>query len=668
MENYYIKENTVSVSERGKNKLSDLLESSIPDKFTSDALITVPKQFTWMSDVFSELPTNCILNKGVTGCGGTTLAIRSKRKYVIAVPNISMIENKLKSESNLFGLYGGIPISKLDEFIRRGGNKIMVTYDSLYKVSKLLGDKTKDWHVLIDEEHTILMAGDYRNKAVNSVLQQYGLYKDYTFLSATPVHNEYRLDSTKHIKKIEIHWEASFEGKVNKISSTDPLKDIAFKCFETLTSSIDVEPNKYIFLNSLNDIKNVINNIQRIMKKRNINLSENISIYCANNKRNKSFFKVKMKDKFKVLVVNERNRRINFLTATAFEGSDIFDENGESIVVMTAKQHTIANIFMTLPQIFGRIRNTKFNKNVYVYYYIDKDNGDIFRSEKSFQEHLDMITDFSKGYVEKFNNYKERSLDLAHEYAKTIDYDTLLIDIKGDDNGNVTEMFVNESLAKAKMNSYKTLMTTFKVIDRIERANINRTVSYDYIPKESEFTNERIEGIKAKSGINFKATAKMYCSLRKEKELIESSNMDDTLSIPSNIKMSENGVLERYENINEALTDLQGLYFDMYKWYDSIGETGFIRANYSKTNILRMFTTNNKRLSQKEKVRRLLGLKDGRVYQPRQLKYQIQRAYDDLGINQRAKSEDINEFYNAEFVRRRVKGKPTKGWTIVNVT
>lgn len=35
--------------------------------------ITANKSAKFLSDVISDVPSQCLLNKGVTGCGGTTL-------------------------------------------------------------------------------------------------------------------------------------------------------------------------------------------------------------------------------------------------------------------------------------------------------------------------------------------------------------------------------------------------------------------------------------------------------------------------------------------------------------------------------------------------------------------------------------------------------------------
>lgn len=41
----------------------------------------------------SDLPKNCIFNKKITGCGGTTIALKNEINYVIAVPTTELIVN-----------------------------------------------------------------------------------------------------------------------------------------------------------------------------------------------------------------------------------------------------------------------------------------------------------------------------------------------------------------------------------------------------------------------------------------------------------------------------------------------------------------------------------------------------------------------------------------------
>ena len=41
-----------------------------------------------------DLPQNCIFNKVVTGCGGTTIVLFNEKDYIIAVPTTELITNK----------------------------------------------------------------------------------------------------------------------------------------------------------------------------------------------------------------------------------------------------------------------------------------------------------------------------------------------------------------------------------------------------------------------------------------------------------------------------------------------------------------------------------------------------------------------------------------------
>ena len=56
----------------------------------SELKINTDNGFLQMED----LPQNCIFNKVVTGCGGTTIALFNERNYIIAVPTTELITNK----------------------------------------------------------------------------------------------------------------------------------------------------------------------------------------------------------------------------------------------------------------------------------------------------------------------------------------------------------------------------------------------------------------------------------------------------------------------------------------------------------------------------------------------------------------------------------------------
>ena len=122
-----------------------------------------------------DLPHNCIFNKVVTGCGGTTVVLQNAEDYVIAVPTTELIINKtnitqagISKQSykgikpfGLFGKFDDAAELKLKDYLNSSGTKkIMCTYD---KVPRLLDFiEPHNFRLLIDEYHCLLKAYSYR--------------------------------------------------------------------------------------------------------------------------------------------------------------------------------------------------------------------------------------------------------------------------------------------------------------------------------------------------------------------------------------------------------------------------------------------------------------------------------------------------------------------------
>ena len=107
----------------------------------------------------TELPVNCILNKHITGCGATELAIRNQIDTIIAMPYVSLVKNKSiyrRDNISVLGVYGGISKADIEEYARqRAPLKIASTYDSIPKVIQTLEaigrNPYKDMFLLVDE-------------------------------------------------------------------------------------------------------------------------------------------------------------------------------------------------------------------------------------------------------------------------------------------------------------------------------------------------------------------------------------------------------------------------------------------------------------------------------------------------------------------------------------
>ena len=165
----------------------------------SDLKINSNNGFLKMED----LPQNCIFNKVVTGCGGTTVALFNKYDQIIAVPTTELITNKtglteagvaiikapdgIKTQS-VFGLFGEFKLAQktLKEYVASPGTKkILCTYDKVEQLVRFI--EPQQYQILIDEYHQLLKACSYRSDAIKGVLENFMKFKSFCFLSATPI-------------------------------------------------------------------------------------------------------------------------------------------------------------------------------------------------------------------------------------------------------------------------------------------------------------------------------------------------------------------------------------------------------------------------------------------------------------------------------------------------
>ena len=71
----------------------------------------------YLSDVMSEIPSNCILSKRIPGCGATTLELETQRNSIIVVPNVPVIKSKCGKYSNLLGVYEDVTTDKIRNYL-----------------------------------------------------------------------------------------------------------------------------------------------------------------------------------------------------------------------------------------------------------------------------------------------------------------------------------------------------------------------------------------------------------------------------------------------------------------------------------------------------------------------------------------------------------------------
>ena len=320
----------------------------------------------------SELPEfqdglpHGIVNKTKTDVGGTYVAANCRYNYIIVCPFRDLVDSIAADKNNkyeIFKCYGGTREQQFRKYAKEHKvYKIAVTYDSLDKLLKWMGNNTDGWKLLIDEYHLILEDLDYRESAIMQMCWNIQKFKHYTFLSATPIDEEYEADFFKNLPHYKIIWAPGLPITIRKIKATCLPLGLAkliriFKEEGISLPDINGELRKveqlFIFLNSVTTIKQVIDTLE---------LEEDeVKICCAKRQRNRLIL-----GRFKQESAIAPNKRINFFTKKSFQGCNLFSNNGLIIVASDVhRTQTLVDITTTMEQISGRLRENDEYHNIF---------------------------------------------------------------------------------------------------------------------------------------------------------------------------------------------------------------------------------------------------------------------------------------------------------------
>ncbi len=304
----------------------------------------------YLSDVLNLLPSNCLLDKGITGCGGTTLEINSNRDSLILVPNINIVLSKCNQHKNLIGVYGETSYSEFTKLFKskKKNKKIIATYDALSKIINWVGDSIFDFFLLVDEYHILFNYYRFRHNAISYILDNFSKFKEYCFMTATPLNDNNILKELKYLDKISIEWPQATKVNVDLIVTRFTSKELS----NQIDKALKADYNLHIFLNSINTIKSVITGLK----------TKDYRTVCSKDAEAKDH---KLGGKLQVSLITDPIKKINFYTATAFEGSDIYDPKGKTIVVSDTNISTsLIDISTLFIQICGRLRDSIYKDQV----------------------------------------------------------------------------------------------------------------------------------------------------------------------------------------------------------------------------------------------------------------------------------------------------------------
>lgn len=315
------------------------------------------KENMYISEVLKKIETNKIYSKP-TGCGFTTLELKSDRNSIIIEPNKPVIQNKRdkmnrRDRRNLKvrAVIEGTTIDDLVDYLKSDipYKKIISTPESFYKVIAAFTELNQlngmydNYFMLIDEcERTVQDVG-YRTDIIIP-LEHFFKFKGKAMVSATPIIPSDPRFNEHRFQFFEIKQVPFIKQDVTVISTNNTI--ISFKAL------IERNPREkfFVFLNSTHSIYTLIEFM---------GIHKESEVFCSEDSKGKleenGFKQVKclidVKEKFE--------KKYNFFTSRFNSAVDIEGIENPFIVIITdcyMAEHTMVDPVSEVEQIIGRFR------------------------------------------------------------------------------------------------------------------------------------------------------------------------------------------------------------------------------------------------------------------------------------------------------------------------
>lgn len=602
-----------------------------------ETVINIPKEYKYMSEVFSTLPDNSFLCKSVAGVGGTSLAISNSEHYVIAVGSVELIINKSEQHDNLIPVYADISIKDIENSINikrltQQPIKIMVTYDSLPRVVDVLGASVKDFKLLVDELQVLLKASDtFKPVVVTKLFRLVDEFKSVCFMTATPTPRKYFPTEVAKLDYIRLMWEGS---SVMHIKKAKMKGDVTSKVVAIALHHLDTEGTPLFFYNSL---RGIVPCVKQLIKARGLT-HKDIKIICADNDRNRTYLKEQLGADWKperplykettdgITSLNPRNKPIQFCTKYAFEGLDFCVEDAHTYIISDvknkSKHHTRIDISTDIQQIAGRCRNQNpLIKREAVFLWNDEFTG-VTLSEEEYEDYVKNELSIAKDMEQRYTLDKLKSMKIDFNSSP------YFLEVDG-------ETQTNDYAVYGLCISYAALNADYVNV----MVDDDKTVLEDKLELFSETDNYHIPDIKLEDlakmekKLNFKELAMEYYDLHES--LKTDSSTEEILKKKMEVLLSLDGEFKSY-------VDVLGI--------EAIKATHFHKTK-TKVKFNKAVGIDQKSKAQKTALK-TIKLKHDTFYSFKELKDLVKCAYDKLSVSCTAKATDVQSIYSVKNTSR----------------
>lgn len=599
-----------------------------------------------------------ILNKTLTGCGGTSLFLNSGLMVVIISPRIQVLKNKHKQYPDSFLFHipqcGDRPSAikqKMEElnsylhlhygltpFGQPPPAKILVTLDSVGKVLSVLEScSIIDKFLFVVDEFQCLM-GDAIFKGtvdMNFLVNIDNRARRICYLSATPIPEIY-LDYIPQLANLpyyKLQWDpAVIEEPTLKVRQMKKGENAVKLCTELIQKyrnngyferkiiqgNVVYSREACIFLN---EVKSII----RIIEKNNL-LPEEVTILCSESKSSE------LPKGFTIGgLCTDRNNPINktftFCTKASFEGVDFYSTNASTYIFIDGgKEWLSLDVAIDLSQILGRQRldSNPFRHDATLYYKTVPNPV----TEVEFRQKQSEMEQTTKERLDMYDASQEQSKKWLVDLHLKI---------------SPEEKFVSDYVDVIQENGQSTLGFNYLVM----AVKWNQWYQRRYYYSNS---HQLISGIQSALGIGRKPV-----EVRDFESWYNNASDKDKLAGYADFR-------NKYPQYDEWIFQNPFIDLRFHQWYATLGYSTLKRVNFKEDKVINIY--NEYCVQDLIKTACINAFEVGKIYSLKDVKNMLQQIYDHAGFSGKtAKATDLGTYLCSQKVQR-TDGQGNRLWYI----
>lgn len=613
--------------------------------------IQMPENIRYMSEASELLSKSLplsgkyILDKTLTGCGGTEFFINSGRHLVLVSPRTGVLLNKSQQhpECHLFRNPSERDVQTLKASLRNyldrpvnvfGHNPpfiILVTLDSCkYVIEELKYRNIIDQFLFLNDEFQCLIGdaafkGDVDLEFLKMLDRE---AKNICYMSATPIDDTYlnALPEFQNVDYYKLKWDPKIivEPTVKEIMMgqgespqsilkgiiSDYLRDGYFA--RKIVNGAYVEAKEVVVF--VNEVRTILN----IIKTSKLRPDEVTILVSSSNKYVAELKKLGFKiDSQTVNRKNPRNTTYTFCSKASFEGRDFYSTSAFTYIFLDGtKDWEIHDTSIEIPQMLGRQRLdvNPFKYNAIIYYRTKP-------STISMAEYMNMIRDkleASQTLVDSYNNgidtLKKSLVDLVKGQDPNNRYQSNYLDVIDDASGQYS-LEINYLVAASEHNLAVNKTQFYNNPLFLTTAIHNQIATYNAKPQELRNFEKQFN-----SAQSFAEKMRLYCS-----------------------------ILNLHPEYEQALFGNPFIEQTYHYVYSQLDQTALYQLNYEESAI-------KWELCRREIINQCQSrFLPGQAYTLSEVKTGLQEIYDNLDLKMNATAQQLQNYLSVETIQPTLK-------------